>query len=282
LRTSLFLAAPALVALAACSSASPATNGGGGTGTSSTTGTGGTGGDTTITGSTCTATFRWLQKDAYKDTAGRTSTLWPPHTTTTLDVTCGAAGSTPIASAVMANHGTLPDAKDASGQIILQEMKREDVPFPADAALIADLVAKYQACSCEATTKFLSLDSAKDAAVQDLVANVVVYLQQHLVCTSAGGTTALTDALQAGDFPTVLADLPSCTWDSGSDLATGLDDALSTFLATTQEVLSGYHVCNNDAQLQAALWAGFSASKTVTACDSDVPTCKGPAWFYNP
>src|SRR5262245_29962560 len=37
---------------------------------------------------TCTATFRWLQKDAYKNTGGRSTALWPPHTTTVLDVQC--------------------------------------------------------------------------------------------------------------------------------------------------------------------------------------------------
>lgn len=278
MRTRFLLAAPFAFALAACSSANPTNQGGGGSTSSSTsTGSGGA-----VVAESCTATFRWLQKDAYKDTAGRTSALWPPHTTTTLDVTCQKEGGAAevLANAVMANHGTTPDAKDASGAIILQEMKREDVAASREALL--DLVAKYEACSCEATTKFLSMDSLKDAAVQTLVQNVIAYLQQHMTCSSAGGTPALTDALQAGDFTTVLTNLPTCTWDSGSDLATGLDDALSTFLATTQEVLDGYHVCNNDAKLQAALWAGFTASKTATACDSDVPTCKGPAWFYTP
>lgn len=257
--------------LVACSSSPGGTGGNGG---------GGAGGGAAA--ETCTATFRWLQKDAYKDTAGRTSALWPPHTTTALAVTCQTEGGAPteIAAAFMANHGTEPDAEDANGDVILVETKRDQVIAPR--AELLDLVAAYQACECDPATKFLSLDSLQDAAVQVLVQNVIGYLQAHLVCASPGGTDALVQALGDGDLATVLADLPSCTWDSGSDLAGGLDEALAAFLETTQEVLSEYHVCNNDASLQASLWQGFAGAREVIPCDGNKPVCHGPMWFYEP
>lgn len=260
---------PILIA-AACSSSPPNNTGGGG----------GTGGSGPV--ETCTATFRWLQKDAYKDTAGRTSALWPPHTTTTLDVSCQIAGGSPeqVASAFMANHGTEPSDEDANGDVILVETKKDQI-VGTRAELLA-LVSAYETCQCDPDTKFLSLDSLQDAAVQVLVQNVMAYLQDHLVCAGPGGTDALVKALGEGNLDQVLTDLPSCSWDSGSDLASGLDDALATFLATTQEVLSEYHVCNNDASLQAALWHGFAVFGDLTACDGNAEICHGPKWFYEP
>jgi hypothetical protein len=283
MRSSTALALAPLLLAAACSSAPAATTGGAGgtgaTGTSSAGGAGGAGGAAT---ETCTATFRWLQKDAYKDTAGRSSALWPPHTTTTLDVTCQKPGGAVemVGSGVMVNHGTAPDAKDAHGDVILVETKKaETTGARAD---LLNLLSTYEGCKCDPKTQFLSMDSLQDAAVQDLVQNVMAYLQMHLVCTSEGGTAALVQSLADGDIPTVIDDLSTCTWDTGSDLASGLDDALGTFLATTQEVLADYHVCNNDAALQAGLWDWFAQNQTVVVCNGDAPACHGPKWFYEP
>lgn len=276
-----FALAPSLIALAACSS-SPS-NGTGGETTTSTTTTSGTGTGGAAAVETCTATFQWLQKDAYKDTAGRTTSLWPPHTTTTLAITCQVGEDGPVeqvGSAFHANHGTEPSAVDANGDVFLVEIRADEIKGSREDLL--DLLAKYEACECDAATKFLSLDSLQDAAVDALLKNVVAYFQTHLSCTSAGGVDALIQALQAGDFDQVLTDLPTCSWDSGSDLASGFDEALSTFLATTQEVLAGYHVCNNDAELQANLFLSTAGGKKAVACDANQDLCKGPKWFYDP
>ncbi len=48
------------------------------------------------------------------------------------------------------------------------------------------------------------------------------------------------------------------------------------------ETLDDYHVCNNDALLQAKLMEQFVATGEVVACDADDPICHGPAWFYTP
>lgn len=266
-----------LLAASACSS-SPAT----GTGGASTGGQGGAGTGGAAPVEACTATFHWLQKDAYKDTAGRSTSLWPPHTTTALDVVCQTGEGAPevVASAFQANHGTEPGAVDANGEVFLVEIRADEAK--GTRAAMIDLVDKYKACECDGSTKFLSLDSLQDAAVDALLKNVVAYIQTHLVCATPGGTDALVGALQAGDFEQVLADLPSCTWDTGADLASGLDDALATFLQATQEVLSGYHVCNNDAELQAMMFQGFLGSGKATACDASADVCNGPKWLYDP
>jgi hypothetical protein len=77
----------------------------------------------------CTATLHFLQKDAYRDGAGRSSPLWPPHTTTVLDYYCqeNAAGD-----ATNVNHGTAPDDTDAMGQVILDETGTVAVSGPMD------------------------------------------------------------------------------------------------------------------------------------------------------
>lgn len=259
------------------SGATGGTAGSGGIGTSG--GSGGGGGE-----ALCTATFTWLQKDAYKETAGRTSDLWPPHTTTKLDVTCpgenGQKNLELVASVWNENHGTTPDAVDANGDVFLVDVKHESVEGTRE-DLVA-LVAAYESCECDPSTKFLSLDSLQDAAAQEVVGNVIAYLQTNLTCTAAGGVDALIANLQNGEIDLVLADLPSCTFASGTTFSEGLDEALTTLLAESQEVLGGYHVCNNDAILQATLFQNFVDSGAVQACDGTIAACKGPLWFYKP
>ncbi len=254
--------------------------GAGGAGAGSAGGSGGGGGATVQ--ETCTATFHWLQKDAYKETAGRTSALWPPHTTTLLEVVCVPDGGAEeqVASSFQANHGTEPGAVDANGDVILEDMRQATAT--GTRAELLDLVAAYEACACEPATSFLSMDSLGDAAVEELVTNLIVYLQQNLTCTSPGGVDALIQNLQNGEIDLVIADLPSCTWAGGTTFEGGLDEALTTLLEQTQEVLSGYHVCNNDALLQANMFEEFAASGDIVACDNTTAVCQGPLWLYEP
>ena len=227
-------------------------------------------------GETCTATFRWLQKDAYKSTPGRASKLWPPHTTTTLSVECTGNDA---GYAVHENHGTLPTATDDAGTPILQEMKKASVT--GSRASILDLLAKYQGCACEPTTKFLGLDAVKDQGVQQLVGKLSDYLNANLTCP-APGTAALVTNLQNGDIAAVLAQLPSCTWAGDAGLADGLNQAWAAIVAASSEIISGYHGCNTDAKLQAGLFASFKDGQPSAACDGDASVCHGPAWFYDP
>lgn len=224
----------------------------------------------------CEATLRILQKDAYKDTAGRSSELWPPHTTTQLDVSCDGEL---IYTTFMANHGTKPEAKDAAGDVILVETATVELEGSEDDLL--DLAEAFEVCECDAATTFLSMDSLDDQTAAQLVGEVATYLEANLTCTAAT-TEEVVGWLQAGDVAAVLAVLPSCTWADGTSLEEGLDEALAAVVAATGDLLDGYHVCNNDAVLQVALIDTFRESGKVVACDPTGAACAGPLWLYAP
>lgn len=269
------------LALISCSSddsggtsASGGTSGaGGGSGSGGSSGLGGSSGSGG--GGQCTATFKWLQKDAYKDTAGRSSELWPPHTTTTLDVTCEGIV---VSSTFRENHGTKPGEKDKNGQVFLQEVGSMTVSGSQQD--LEALVNDYGACECG--TQFLSLDALQDTAIQKLVQEVSTYVTDHLTCSGSVDAAGLVQLLQQGDISGVIAELPNCTWDAGSDWAGGFDAALQKIIAAANETLSDYHVCNNDAELQADLVTRFQTTGKSSACDADSALCHGPKWFYTP
>lgn len=217
-----------------------------------------------------------LQKDAYSDVAGRTSDLWPPHTTTVLDVTCPGEATV---TAFQANHGTEPGAVDANGDVFLVEVASFSTTGPKSE--LQALQAAYAACNCDATTSFLSLDSLEEATVQALLQTVSTYLQDNLSCTGAT-TDELVMLLASGEIDAALAIFSTCTWVSGASFEEGLDEALTTLLMETQEVLAGYHVCNNDAALQKALFDAYVPGGAAVTCDSSVDTCRGPMWLYSP
>lgn len=240
-----------------------------GSGATSTTGTG-------TSDPTCSAAFRVLQKDAYSDVAGRTSELWPPHTTTVLDLSCPGEG---VVTAFQANHGTEPGEVDANGDVFLVETTKVTTTGPKSELLA--LQAAYANCSCDGATKFLSLDSLEEATASALLQTVSDYLSQNLTC-SAATTDELVMLLANGDIAAALDIFPTCSWASGASFEEGLDQALTTLLEQTSEVLAGYHVCNNDAALQKALFDAYTPGATVVACDPDVDTCRGPLWLYSP
>ncbi|MEZ4221537.1 MAG: hypothetical protein R3B13_11470 [Polyangiaceae bacterium] len=226
-------------------------------------------------GDDCTATFHWLQKDAYKETAGRSDKRWPPHTTTLLEISCG---GTIVRSEFRENHGTKPDAVDANGKVILVDVAQKQVTGPrADLEALADAYTK-----CECGNAFLSLNGLQDDKVQALVQKLSAYMLQNLTCTGATNTQGVIDLLTSGNVEGALAVLPNCTWASGADFETGLDAALKDVVALSNEELGAYHVCNNDAKLQAGLFEAYVANKTVSACDPSAALCSGPAWLYEP
>lgn len=235
-----------------------------------------TGDPNNVTEVSCEATFAILQKDAYKETAGRTSPLWPPHTTNTLTITCDGEV---VREAVAANHGTQPGAKDANGDVILVEMK--SVELEGSRGELEALADAFDACSCDAETTFLSLDSLSDTVVEDLVEEVAGYLLENLTCAGPS-TQEVVSKLTTGDIDGFLVGLEVCAWTDGATFEDGLDEALAAIIAATSETLADYHVCNNDAVLQAGLIDGFSASGEVYACDATSAACKGPLWFYEP
>lgn len=237
--------------------------------------------DVTQADTTCSAAYRTLQKDAYKSTAGRSSELWPPHTTTTYEVACATGQQAPqvVQSAVMANHGTRPDAVDESGEVILVEV--DSLAVHGTRQELTALGQAFEQCSCDAATTFLSLDALQDEGIALLVEELGAVLGSVLTCPGEGGTAALIALLKQGAIETAVQTLPTCIWADGADLEGALDQALSQVLAAG-DALAGYHVCNNDAQLQAELVATFVATGEVKACDATSPLCQGPTWLYTP
>jgi hypothetical protein len=233
-----------------------------------------------VTSSSCKARFHWLQKDAYKSTAGHSSKLWPPHTTTFLEVVCKSHGKdVVVASAEMDNHGTKVGAKDAAGKVILVETKVSEVAGSKKNLLA--LVDAFKSCDCEHGTDFLSMETMNADLEDRLIYSVGYYLEDNLVCPN--GTDGIVGDLYAGNIDGVLAALPACSWKSGKSLSAGLDEAMGSLAAETQEELADFHVCNNDAKLQAKLFADFAATGQVRACDAKGSAiCRGPAWFYDP
>jgi hypothetical protein len=230
------------------------------------------------TDESCTATFHWLQKDAYKNTGGRTDQAWPPHTTTQVDVVCNDAdgNETFRTSTYRENHGTAPGALDPNGRVYLDEVKNATTTAPR--ATLEAFVANYKQCECEPVTTFLSLDSVKGDTEKAILGQVESYITAHLQCTGDTSTSDLVGMINAGDYTNALAALPSCTWDDGY----GWPDAFSQATQSVVSSLSDYHVCNNDAKLQASIWDTLVATGEATACDNTGDVCHGPSFFYNP
>ena len=230
-------------------------------------------------GESCTATLRWLQKDAYKNTGGRTTSAWPPHTTTQLDVHCvNAAGSTTLDSSTFReNHGSKPGQVDANGKSLLDEVKHVDAR--GTRTQVNALLESYKGCECDPATEFLSMDTVKkDASMQKVLAGFADYAAQHLVCSGTVTAQDVASKLTGGDFEGVLVGLKSCAWAEGFSYEGGLTAAAHGVLID----LSKYHVCNNDAVLEASLFERFASDGTAPKCDSASKACQGPKFFYKP
>lgn len=69
----------------------------------------------------------------------------------------------------------------------------------------------------------------------------------------------------------------------GSSIAQGKTWLASSALALVEDVqdtLDSYHVCKNDAVLQAELILAYRDTGFVTECDAAQDICRGPKWFY--
>jgi hypothetical protein len=231
----------------------------------------------------CYALFHWLQKDAYKNTGGRTDPAWPPHTTTVLEIHCvdASGNDTVVASAFRDNHGTDPGTVDANGNPMLTEVKVSQ-PAPGSLSQLMGLLSSFTQCECAPATQFLSMEDAQGPLEQQILSTVIGYVQANLTCTGAVTTSQLVMMLESQDFDDAIAALPDCSWNNGTDWSDGLTQAAQTVLGNLNQSLTSYHVCNNDAILEANQFSTFASTGNVVACDNTTPTCQGPTWFYNP
>jgi hypothetical protein len=229
-----------------------------------------------ITATSCEARFRYWQKDAYRETAGRDFPYWPVHTTTELQVVCD--GET-LVTRSMPNHGTDVGQLDANGEVILVETREAMVARGSKVELLA-LVDAYATCSCDDATTFLSLDTVGETLGRDLRLALEEYLREQLECSS--DLDVALAAIQRGDLEGGLAAIEACTWKDGGSFAEGLDTAAAALASTASQKLDDYHVCNNDAELQADLFDRFRSSAVVSPCNAGSALCRRPTWFYEP
>lgn len=224
----------------------------------------------------CTARLVFLQKDAYKSTAGRSSELWPPHTTTVLDVTCSTSRGEQHIAPFKENYGTKPGAKDEAGNEILVEidMPSEVVTVAAPWREMKALVASYEGCGCD-EREFLGLDTIDAEA-----AGLLEKLSPILDCPDSN--EALLLALKERRFDDAKRMAAQCTIKSGVSPAE-LAETAAEVDAEVKRAFAEHHVCNNNAMLQADLFARFRDRHDATACDAhDRALCYGPKLFFNP
>lgn len=231
--------------------------------------------DTQMSMDTCEARFTVLQKDAYAERPGRTSELWPPHTTTALEFRCDTEEEWTTTS--LPNHGTTVEEIDEDGTLLLDVMTTSSAAAMTPDEL-TELVSTYEACSCEEGTAFLSMDSLEADLIASLVGELSTYLEANLTCTGDTTGADVAQLLVDADIAGALAVIPDCTFATGFSWEGAFDAAL----ATVGGALEDFHVCNNDAALQRAMWTTFLSEGSLDSCDATAATCSGPRWYFAP
>ncbi len=227
-------------------------------------------------GSACSITFRVYQKDAYLEASGRNMPFWPPHTTTDVIARCPSGY---LRRAERPNHGTQVAALDADGNRVLKLVHQR--VLNGSRQRVESLLAAFNACECGNT--FLSANSIQDDAVRGLFASLSVYLSDKINCSIAiGGNGAMLHALRVGELDFVRNNAASCTWEGSDDWQAVVGRAWQEVARENADALSGYHVCNNDARLQAQLVEGFASSSVGLVCNPASSLCVGPSWFFDP
>ena len=88
-----------------------------------------------------------------------------------------------------------------------------------------------------------------------------------------GGEDALRSAIEGSRFPEALAIVATCQVRAGMSL---------DVQAQVEKTFAGQHVCNNNALLQADLFARFRDRKDASACSAESKLCSGPKIFFDP
>lgn len=230
-----------------------------------------------VCGEDCEGKLSWLQKDAHREEPGRNFAFWPPHTTMLYTVTCGGEK---VDEAVMPNHGTMPDKTSADGKLMLTEVKAET--FKGDRDELVKLARSMESCECG--TEFMStdvVDQDNPENLEKLLTALATYLQTNLQCADETKHQAVLKALEDRNISEFLSGAEECSWKEGASWEAGLNASLSAVLGDGKS-LESYHVCNNDASLQADLWEQFKASGSAGTCDASSAICAGPKWYYTP
>ena len=217
-------------------------------------------------------TLTVLQKDAYSDVAGRSSDLWPPHTTTVFEWENG--------KEVQLNHGTSPEETDANGNLFLVETKVYS--FSGTKSQMESLQAKYkEAIYDDDTHHFLNLEDGTAALEQSFLTGIKEYMidgTNGLTITGPVSIDSLITLFEIGDYYSFGSALPNCNW-TQSNWIIAFESVLGDVLGDLGENLEDYHVCNDDASLQVGLIKNYISTGKV-----EIPAKlnDGPMMFYTP
>ena len=229
---------------------------------------------TLVAGRLYEGTLTVLQKDAYSDVAGRSSDLWPPHTTTVFEWELG--------KKIQLNHGTAPDEVDGSGKPFLVEVKV--YRFKGTKEQLEALQAAYSRAVYDDENgehKFLNLTEGEGALEKSFLEGFKKYIADDangLVCSGPITKEQLVALLEAGDFQGFGNALAYCNWGS-SEWKIAFETVLEDVFSALGEELKAYHVCNNDAWLQVELIKHY-----ITTGEIKIPEKieNGPMMYYKP
>lgn len=219
-----------------------------------------------------TGTLTVLQKDAYSDIAGRTSDLWPPHTTVVFDWENG--------HSVQLNHGTAPDEVDANGTPYLVETIA--YTFTGTKTQMEELQTAFEgAVYDDPNHKFLGLSTVTTTLEIAFILGLSNYLLDGVNGFPEDGDItkdSLVSLLDEGSYREFAGHLSSFSW-TQENWTIALETVLGNVLESTQAQLSDYHVCNNDADLQVRLIKNYIATGEI---EMPLKVDDGPMMFYNP
>ena len=216
-------------------------------------------------------TLTVLQKDAYSDVPGRSSNLWPPHTTTVFTW----EGS----EKVQLNHGTAPNEVDANGDKFLVVVK--EYTFSGTKAQIQSLEDAYISATMDDENKFLDLAAASTSLETSFISGVKEYFADGANGIPNDGDItkdSLISLFEAKMYKEFATHLPSFGWDK-ADWKIALETVLGDILQKEGKELNNYHVCNDDAELQVGLINNFISTGNVQMPEK---IADGPLMFYTP
>ena len=217
-------------------------------------------------------TLTVLQKDAYSDVAGRSSDLWPPHTTTVFKWEEG--------KEVQLNHGTAPEETDGNGILFLVETKVYN--FSGTKSQMESLQLQYkEAIYDDGMHHFLNLDDGTAVLEQSFLSGMKEYMidgSNGLTITGPIDKDSLMTLFEIGDYQKFGAALPNCNW-TQSNWTIAFESVLGDVFENLGENLNDYHVCNDDAFLQVGLIKNYISTGKI-----EIPAKlnDGPMMFYIP
>ena len=225
-----------------------------------------------------TGSLTILQKDAYGNLPGRSSDLWPPHTTTVFKWSNvnGTIGD----SVFQENHGTLPGQTNSLGQVLLEPVKI--LTFTATRDQMVELQNAYMNAVCDDNeSRFLTLEHVDSSIAQLFHEDLGDVLGQDgsFSCTDLPIDSLLSWLNQGTTgFGKIATSINACNY-TMEDWRFAFEQSLKNTVFDLDHLYDNYHVCNNDAYKQVRLIENFIETGIIEIPEGD---CNGPMWYYSP